>query len=106
MSNLINKDSDYVALVARLCREFKKSQIKASVKINVEVQRYYYYLGGEIVASKGEARWGSKFMRNLSLDLKHNMPGVTGLSETNLGYAKRFFELYSKSLEIHPPSWG
>lgn len=106
MSTLINIDESYAALVARLCERFKAAQIKASVKVNNEMLRFYYYLGSEIVVLKAEQVWGSKFMKCLSQDLKRNMPGVTGLSETNLGYAKRFYLLYSPVLGIHPQLEG
>ena len=36
--------------------------------------KFYWSLGRDIVALKAEARWGSKFYKNLSKDLKEANP--------------------------------
>lgn len=38
----------------------------------------------------------------LSMDLRKELPGVEGLSETNIRYAKRFYQLYHDNSEILP----
>lgn len=49
-----------------------------------------------------EDLWGKKVLKNLSVDLQHDLPDVAGLSETSLGYMKRFYLLYSQIDEICP----
>lgn len=70
-----------------------KSQIKAAVKVNSEVLRFYWSLGRDIVTLKAESKWGSKLMNNLSRDLKTQVPDATCFSETNLLYMKNFYLL-------------
>ena len=53
-----------------------------------------------------EELWGKKVLKNLSVDLRHDLPDVAGLSETSLGYMKRFYLLYSQIDEIHPQAVG
>ena len=47
-----------------------------------------------------------KFLVNLSSDLRAKLPGVKGLSETSIGYAKRFYLLYNEWFTIHPQVGG
>ena len=54
-------DKDYLQWVKELCKRYRQSQIKAAVKVNTEMLKFYWSLGRDIVALKAEARWGSKF---------------------------------------------
>ena len=49
-----------------------------------------------------EERWGEKVIRNLSVDLQRRNPNATGLSRTNIYYAKKFYLLYSQYLKVVP----
>jgi predicted nuclease of restriction endonuclease-like (RecB) superfamily len=46
-----------------------------------------------------EARWGDKIINVLSIDLKRELPEATGLSRTNLYYAKKFYLLYHQFVQ-------
>jgi hypothetical protein len=96
MSGLLTKDLAYKQWVQSLSKKFRQSQIKAAVKVNREMLAFYWELGRDIVEMKAESRWGSGFMEALSQDLQRELPGVKGLSSTNLRYIKRFYLLYSQ----------
>ena len=96
MSGLLTKDLAYKQWVQSLSKKFRQSQIKAAVKVNREMLAFYWELGRDIVEMKVESRWGSGFMEALSQDLQRELPGVKGLSSTNLRYIKRFYLLYSQ----------
>ena len=68
--------------------------------------QFYWSLGRDIVTLHAESRWGDKFISNLSADLKAKLPGIKGLSETSIGYAKRFYLLYNERFTIHPQVGG
>ena len=53
-------DKDYLQWVSELCKRYHQSQVKAAVKVNTEMLKFYWSLGRDIVALKAEARWGSK----------------------------------------------
>ncbi len=95
-------DKEYLQWVKELCKRYRQSQIKAAVKVNTEMLKFYWSLGRDIVALKAEARWGSKFFVNLSRDLKELNPKATCFSPTNLLYMKNFFRLYQDYSEITP----
>lgn len=99
MKNTMSKnisiiDTDYKEWISDLSRRYRRSQIKAAVKVNSEVLRFYWSLGRDIVTLKAESKWGSKLMKNLSRDLKTQVPDATCFSETNLLYMKNFYLLF------------
>ena len=103
MSKSINiLDKDYLQWIKNLSSRYRRSQIKASVKVNQEMLQFYWELGRDIVEKKAESRWGSGFMKNLSRVLKEINPDATCFSETNLLYMKNFYLLYQPYLEITP----
>ena len=87
-------DKDYLQWIKELCKRYRQSQIKAAVKVNTEMLKFYWSLGRDIVALKAEARWGSKFYKNLSKDLKEANPLATFFSPKNLLYMKNFYCMY------------
>ena len=95
-------DKDYLQWIKELSTRYRRSQVKASVKVNQIMLRFYWELGRDIVEKKAESRWGSGFMKNLSRDLKEVNPNATCFSETNLLYMKNFYLLYQPYLQISP----
>lgn len=95
-------DQDYSLWIQDLSKRYRRSQIKASIKVNGEMLKFYWSLGRDIVAMKVESRWGSKFFKNLSKDLKEANPKATCFSEGNLKYMKNFYLLYLPYLNQVP----
>ena len=95
-------DKDYIHWVKELSSRYRKSQIKAAVKVNSEMLRYYWELGRDIVTKQAESKWGSGFMKNLSRDLKAQIPSATCFSPTNILYMKNFYLMYRPYLENAP----
>ncbi len=93
-------DKEYLQWIEELSKRYRQSQIKAAIKVNTEMLKFYWGLGRDIVALKAETRWGSKFMSTLSRDLKELNPAASCFSVTNLLYIKNFFRLYQTYLEI------
>lgn len=97
MSKSINiLDKDYTQWVKVLSSRYRQSQIRAAVRVNEEMLRFYWCLGEDIVQRDAENKYGSKFYKILSADLKNELPSVEGLSETSIRYAKRFYAAYSQ----------
>lgn len=100
--NITIIDSQYKEWIADLSKRYRQHQVKAAVKVNTEMLRFYWSLGRDIVALKPETRWGSKFMKNLSADMKALMPDATCFSETNIKYMRYFYEMFPDAAEISP----
>lgn len=93
-------DQDYSLWLQDLSKRYRRSQVKASIKVNSEMLKFYWSLGRDIVAMQAESRWGSKFFKNLSRDLKEANPKATCFSPTNLLYMKNFYCMYKSYFEI------
>ena len=107
MSKSINiLDKEYVQWIKELSSRYRRSQIKAAVKVNQEMLQFYWELGRDIVQKKAESQWGNEFMKNLSRDLKEVNPNATCFSQTNLLYMKNFYLLYKPHIEIVPQAKG
>ena len=102
MANITILDSEYKKWVKDLALRYRKSQIKAAVKVNTEQLFFYLSLGKDIADRQEENKYGSNFYANLSRDLKDEIPGIEGLSETNIRYCKRFYLLYCEAIPNLP----
>ena len=98
MKLLTIQDPEYKKWVLSLCTRYRRSQIKAAVKVNEEMLRFYWNLGKDISEREEENKYGSAFFATLSQDLKREMPDVQGLSASNIRYAQRFYLLYQDAL--------
>ena len=100
--NITIIDSQYKEWIADLSKRYRQSQVKAAVKVNTEMLRFYWSLGRDIVKYSLDNKYGSQFYGVLSNDLRRELPDVSGLSERNLRYMKEFYLLYSQENKILP----
>jgi len=89
-------DPGYGKWIKELSLRYRRSQIKAAVKVNGEALYFYWTVGRDIVTLQAESKWGSKILKNLSADLKRELPDIENFSPTNLLYMKNFYLLYNK----------
>ena len=106
MNGFIKRNSEYKEWIRNLSERFRKSQLKAAVKVNSEMLKFYWSLGEDIAQLQIESKWGSGVLNAISRDLQQALPGVKGLSVTNLGYIKRFYLIYSQCNVIYPQLGG
>ena len=97
MKTIIQIDDNYKNWLEELSDRFRSSQIKAAIRVNNEMLRFYWSLGRDISQMELSAKYGSGFYKKLSADLKDVLPGVRAFSETNLRYIVWFYELYSSN---------
>lgn len=91
---------DYVEWLTDLKKRYRKAQVRAAVKVNGEMLRFYWSLGRDIMVKNADAKWGSGFLSGLSLDLQKEFPKGIGLSLRNLKYARQWFSFYYQQLTI------
>lgn len=90
-------DQEYQNWIVDLKKRYKQSQIKAAIKINSELVQFYWSLGRDIVKTKSETRWGSRFYETLSKDLRASFPDAKGFSKTNIKNARQFYESFPEN---------
>lgn len=105
MDKIIEIDEQYKKWISEVSKRFRQSQIKAMVKVNDEMLRFYWQLGKELHDRKDSFSYGQGFYKKISRDLRKELPDVKSFSETNLRYMQKFAELYSRNFKPSP-SWG
>jgi len=79
--------NEYRKIFENVKKEVLKSQYRAVRAVNKELIYMYWHIGNLILEN---AKWGNKFIDNLSVDLKLEFPKTTGFSVRNLKYMKKF----------------
>ena len=104
MKSITILDPNYKDWIKELSLRYRKSQIKAAVKVNREMLSFYWSVGKDITEKEYDNKYGSAFYKNHSADLIAELPNVEGLSERNLRYMKSFYTLYSSCMKTLPQS--
>ena len=99
-------DKDYSRWIGELSSRYRRSQIKAAVKVNEEMLRFYWELGRDIVEMHIEERWGNNVIKTLSADLQRENPDAHCFSRINPYYIRGFYLLYSQHITIIPQLEG
>ena len=89
------ESASYASWIAELKRRYRVTQIKAAVAVNSALIEFYWNFGKDICEKYPGKKRDAKFFNVLSMDLQREIPGVSGLSVSNIKYARYFFELYS-----------
>ena len=92
-------DTEYGTWLQSLKSSYRKSQIKAAVKVNAEKLRWNWNVGRDLVLRKAEEHWGSGVVERLSLDLRNEFPDEKGFGADNLWLMKRWYLFYSQKLD-------
>lgn len=94
-------NKEYREWITSLSKEFKTSQIRATIKVNEEMLMLYWKLGKDISSMSEKYGYGSDFYKIVSEDLNKLLPEIKSFSPTNLKYMRYFYELY-QCAEIRP----
>lgn len=95
-------EKEYKAWVIELKERYRTNRIKAFIKVNSELLKFYWMLGKDIVQKKAESKWGGGFYKKLSADLTGAIPNAKGFSSTNLKYMKYMYELFESEIQNRP----
>ena len=87
----LSQNKEYKSWVKELKKRYLTARLKASVEANRTLLEYYWSLGRDISDRQYANTYGSAFYATLSHDLKTEMPGEQGFSESNIRYMYRFY---------------
>lgn len=97
-------DSQYVKWLSEVKMRVKQAQTKAIMQVNTSMLELYWSIGRDLVALHPEEKWGKGVVRQFALDMRNAFPNVTGFSDTNVKYMKRWYVFYSQCDTIsHQP---
>ncbi len=83
-------NSIYKVLLLQIQSHIEVSKTKAILAVNQHLISLYWQIGNLILKLQNESDWGSKITSQLSKDLKVAFPNMSGLSERNLKYMRKF----------------
>lgn len=92
-------DSKYVTWLSDVKTRLRQSQIKASIRVNTAMLEFYWSVGRDLVALRAEERWGAGVVKQFALDMRQAFPDVTGFSDSNVKYMKRWYLFYYERVE-------
>lgn len=95
----LSQNKEYRSWVKELKQRYLSARLKASIDANRTLLEYYWSLGRDIADKQYANTYGTGFYKTLSHDLRSEMPGEKGFSETNLKYTYYFYQLYSQLVE-------
>lgn len=95
-NNPQGQPSGYAEWLESIKSQYRNAQLKAAVKVNSELLRFYWKLGHDLVTLKAEERWGAGIIERISLDFKEAFPKQSGFSKTNLWYIRKWYVFYSQ----------
>ncbi len=78
----------YFDVLENVKKHIIASQYKVMTTVNIERNILYWNIGKMI---EEYSQWGSKFVENLSKDLRKEYPNSTGYTVNNLNYMSQFF---------------
>jgi predicted nuclease of restriction endonuclease-like (RecB) superfamily len=93
-------DDDYVSLINDIKQQVKTAQLKAHRAVNTELVKLYWSIGKELLVRQKNEKWGSKYLEQVSNDLKIEFPNMKGFSRSNLYAMRQFAELYPGGLIV------
>ena len=93
-------DKNYVKWLSDLKKRFHAAQLKAAVKVNTEMLKFYWSLGEDICEKQKQYKWGANFMKRLSLDLRAEFPQAEGFSWSNLYKIRKWYLFYSSQIDF------
>ncbi len=99
-SHDVHIDTEYTQWMHEVKERYRRTQIKAAVRVNTEQLMFNWMLGRDLVVRKAEEKWGSGIVEQVSLDLQNEFPSARGFSTTNLWYMKKWYLFYSEKADL------
>ncbi len=92
--------TNYKNFIKDIKSKIQTSQIKASIKVNIELLKLYWNLAQMIVEKQKETSWGNNLILNISNDLKQEFPNLKGFSISNIKYMRQWYLFFSNSQQL------
>ena len=96
------QNTDYKDWLVELKSKIRSVQLKAAVAVNSALIEFYWDLGKMITEKQAQTTWGDKLIDQVAKDLKSEFQDMTGLSNSNLKYCKRFYIFYQYVIGQQP----
>jgi len=90
----LHLDKDYLSFLQEIRKKLQHTQVKSALAANIVQIQFYWELGSDILKQQANKHWGSRFLDQLSQDMRKAFPGMQGFSKRNLEYMRLFASVY------------
>jgi hypothetical protein len=94
--------SDYRIWIQKLKSKIHVARSKVALSVNAQLIELYWTLGKDISEKLSSSVWGSSFIDQIAIDLKHEFPDNKGFSRRNLYIISQWYKFYSQRFEFVP----
>ena len=98
----MNELSDYSHAVAIIKAAVEQSRYRALQAGNAEMLSLYYGIGKYVSENTRNGVWGTDAIKQISVRLQKELPGLRGFSETNIKYMRLFYEAWAPYVNRQP----
>jgi len=92
--------TQYKNFIKEIKNKIQTSQIKAHIKVNVEMLKLYWELASMIVEKQKLSSWGDGFISDISKDLQKEFPDLNGFSKRNIELMRKWYKFWIDELSI------
>jgi predicted nuclease of restriction endonuclease-like (RecB) superfamily len=103
--------SDFLDWVISLKAKIHSARNKVVFSINSQLLELYWEIAKDISEKQQKSNWGSGFIDQIAVELKHEFPEMNGFSRRNIYAMLQWYKFYSQKYQFVPHSvaqipWG
>jgi len=92
--------TEYKQFMLDIKSKIQSSQIKAAIKVNVDLLKLYWNIAEMIVEKQKSSSWDDGLIDSISKDLKREFPRMKGFSKRNIEIMRQWYTFWSSSTVI------
>ncbi len=100
--DLKNNNQEYKEWLIELKTKIRSAQNKIAYSINSQLLELYWQIGKDILEKQKATKWGSNFIEQVAIELKHEFPNIKGFSRRNLYAIRQWYSFYSAKYKFVP----
>jgi predicted nuclease of restriction endonuclease-like (RecB) superfamily len=94
--------SEYKNWISELKSKIHAAHRKIAYSINSQLLEMYWEIGKDISEKQEKSKWGSKFIEQIAIELKHEFPEIKGFSRRNIYAIIQWYRFYSTKYQFVP----
>lgn len=95
--------SEFKNWIEELKSKIHVARRKAAYSVNSQLLEMYWEIGKDILEKQEKTKWGSKFIEQIAVELKHEFPEIKGFSRRNIYAIRQWYRFYSAKYQSKTP---
>lgn len=94
----IENTKQYKYFIQTVKQKIETSQLKAHIKVNVELLKLYWEIAQMILEKQKVSQWGDGIIKQISKDIQKDFPSLKGFSLRNIKYMRQWYQFWEKAI--------